>query len=121
MTTTKRDIMKKIQRRKDRENGFRRELAKHIPDLWKYAKTIQPAEDKAYALLSNTISSAMMLQDQKHLDADYETLSRLMYIQYLQDMSRSETDPKPYIFAAPTRANLIKTMSGQTEKCTRLQ
>ena len=41
MTTTKTDIMRKLQNRKKAENGFRRDLARHIPDLWKYAKILQ--------------------------------------------------------------------------------
>ncbi|MEM6780441.1 MAG: hypothetical protein AAF569_01100 [Pseudomonadota bacterium] len=116
MTTTKRDIMKKIKNRERAENKYRRELAKHIPDLWKYAKTIEADEDKAYKLLSNTISRAVMFQSENKAEANYETLSRLMYMQFLENFGRNETEPKPYVFARPIRANLMQTTLGQRGK-----
>ncbi len=116
MTTTKKDIMRKLENRRDGEVNFRRQMAKHIPDLWKYAKTLRANEDKAYALLAATISRAIMVHDHGTIKADYEHLSRLMYMQFLEDFGKSETDPKPYIFAQPVRANLIAITPGHREE-----
>lgn len=116
MTTTKKDIMRKLKNRRENETDFRRQLAKHIPDLWKYAKSLHANQDKAYSLLAATISRAVMVHEQGTIKPDYDHLSRLMYMQFLEDFGKSEIDPKPYIFANPVRANLIAITPGHCEK-----
>lgn len=116
MTTTRKEIMRKLGDRRSGEVNFRRQIAKHIPDLWKYAKTLHANEEKAYALLAATISRAVMVNDLGTIKADYEHLSRLLYMQFLEDFGKSETEPKPYIFAQPVRANLIAITPGHREE-----
>lgn len=116
MTTTKKDIMRKLEKRKASEQDFRREMAQHIPGLWQYAKTLHQDKDKAYALLARTISRCVAAHDSLGIQANYDQLSRILYVQFLEDFGKSETDPKPYIFANPVRANLIAITPGRYEK-----
>ena len=85
MATTKTNMTNKL-----RERSFKRELAKHIPDLWKYAKILSNNEDRAYSLLSETLKKAMIGWDTEHQkDASYLSLSRLMYRQFLESYDRN--------------------------------
>ena len=89
MATTKKDFVYKVKKR-----TFKHELAKHIPDLWKYAKVLSTNDDKAYALLSDTIKRALAgLEAGCQKAVDYTALSRLMYRQFIDSNAQMAMQP----------------------------
>ena len=89
MATTKTQIADRLYKRK-----INRQIAIHIPDLWKYAKILTSNEDRAYTLLSNTLKAAPDSFDIHNVsDVDYQSLSRTMYMEYVRMVTGEDTTP----------------------------
>lgn len=62
------------------------ELVKHVPNLWKYGKSLCPHEEDASKLLYDTIETALHKQWKKPQGlTTYAWLSQIMYRQFLDD------------------------------------
>lgn len=109
MATTKTNLMNRMGQKRSERAIFKRELAKHIPDLWKYANTLHQNKDKSYDLLARTISKSNEMFEKSNLfEADYQILSRMMYREYLGSFDGMRIQDL-YEFAAPIRAGLLVT------------
>jgi len=65
---------------------FKFELAKHIPDLYRYSRTLCLREEDANRLLSDTIQIGLEKKETKPDDVPmYTWLTRTMYRQFLND------------------------------------
>lgn len=68
---------------------FKFEVAKHIPDLWKYSKILCEHEEDANALLSATLKSVLSGAVQRQNDTPLFTwMCNVMHKQFLIDYAQ---------------------------------
>lgn len=112
--TTRTDMMKRILKRRSKDKNTKRELARHIPDLWTYARLLSGDDVQAYTLLTVSINSALKEANDNHaFPLNYESLSRLMYRKLLtihkerkvmQNFKSGQARPAGWVALIPAKA-----------------